>query len=708
MSPWIAPARLIGGAGGRTRRIRCDWRILPATLLLLLATLNLGSLPAGDPSELPTEFPRPVMHAYLSHEALPAGSTGTLLITLEVAPAFHIQINDFIEVLLPEGAPLSLGKWTATRTETHAEMDVLRGKTAIKLPFTVAPEAAIGVVELTAKFGFQGCAEEPVFACFPPDEMEFPIRFEILAPGGAPRLAHEAVFSAHGGRIDAGAKAPAGTPGSTASGADAGQPGGAEGSAEAQGASGPAGEAGTPSGASGEPGAGSGAGLTESGAPTQAETAGSGEATVAKTDLAGRLQQALSKRSFLAFLIVFLSGILTSFTPCVYPMIPITISYVGGRAASHVQGFFLSLFFVLGIAIMYSALGVVAASTGSVFGSAMQSPAVLVFVAAVFLAMGASMLGAFNLTIPSALQGKLTEGAQRGGIIGAILMGMVTGLVASPCVGPVLLVLLTFVAQTGSILFGFWLLFTFACGLGVLFLVLGTFAGAIRALPGAGSWMDTVKHAFGVVLIGVAIYYVRTLIGPAATGLIAGAYMLFIGVFTGAFTPLPAEPGKAQLMRKSIGLLLFLAGAVIFVIWLLALTGMPALLAHGPSLAGPGRPGSSPAGIPWRVNDEAALAQARAEGRPVVQDFYADWCAACVELDEKTWIDPEVIAEAKRFMPVKMDFTRRGEFYKAASARYEIRGMPTVIFYDASGKETARFFGFKKAQDVLAIMRGVR
>ncbi|MFH1144808.1 MAG: cytochrome c biogenesis protein CcdA [Candidatus Eisenbacteria bacterium] len=665
--------------------------ILPATTLLsslLLALMFLGSpLPAWMPGqaaahasvpgqgadaqdpaggELPTEFPRPALRAYLSHAALPQGGAGRLLITLEIATDFHIQINDFLEVLPAQGAPVVIGPWTADPIATHGEERVLKGRTTLEMPVTVAADAPVGAFALSLTLGFQGCAEEPVFACFPPDEAHLSVPLEILPAGTPGRPANEEFFPA-----------------------DAASPATEGPAAEAPATETPVTEA-----------------FTTEAPTTEASAAGTPAGQAEPRDLASRLEGALSGGSFIAFLLVFLGGILTSFTPCVYPMIPLTISYVGGRAKSRGHGFFLSLFFVLGIAIMYSALGVLAASTGSVFGSAMQSPVVLAVVAVVFAVMGASMLGAFSLALPSGLQGRMTEGAQRGGVFGAVLMGMVTGLVASPCVGPVLVVLLTFVAQTGNVLFGFWLLFTFACGLGLLFLVLGTFAGAISALPGAGSWMDTVKHLFGVVLLGMAIYYVRSLIGPQATALIAGAYLSIIGVFTGAFTPLPPAPRKKELLRKSVGLLLFLAGTAIFLAWLIALTGAPGLVRNGGMPATTSRVAGS--SIPWRVNDEAALGEARSGGRPVIQDFYADWCAACVELDEKTWIDPAVVAEASRFVPIKMDFTRKDEFSRAGTERYAIRGMPTVILYDSAGNEARRFFGFKGPRDVLAILQAVR
>lgn len=639
--------------------------LLPVLVVLgLVLPWTRAEVPQSA-DELPVEFPRPTVEAYLSHEALAAGASGVVLVTLGVAPDTHLQLNEFLELRAPEGAPLTFSPWKATRLETYGKDEVLKGRTAVTFPFRLEPGAAVGTLDLTLTFGYQGCVEMPSYACYAPEEVELPVRLEVLPAGGTARLAHADAFRAHGVAV-APPSAPATTPAMT--------------------------PAETPTETPAAPDV---APATPPAAELPEATSGGG--------LDSKLEGALAKRSLLAFLLVFLGGVLTSFTPCVYPMIPITISYIGGASRHRAHGFFLSLFFVLGIAILYSALGLFAASVGMVFGAWMQSTAVLIVVAAVFAAMGASMLGAFDIALPSGLQGRLTSGAQRGGVLGAVLMGMVTGLVASPCVGPVLNVLLLFVAKTGSLFLGFWLLFVFACGLGLLFLVLGTFAGAITALPGAGAWMDTIKHVFGVVLIGMAIFYLRTVIGPSATRVALGVYLVIVGIFSGALTPLPAEPSKGRLFGKSIAVLLLLTGTVLFVVWIAGLAGFPG---RAPG-ALPGVVATHP-GPAWTINDETVLAEAKATGRPAMQDFYADWCTACVELDEKTWSDPAVIAEAQRFVALKMDFTKRDAFSKAATARYAVRGMPTVIFYDSQGNEAARFAGFRGPREALALMRSVK
>jgi thiol:disulfide interchange protein DsbD len=324
--------------------------------------------------------------------------------------------------------------------------------------------------------------------------------------------------------------------------------------------------------------------------------------------LANRVERALARGSLVAFLLVFLGGIAMSFTPCVYPMIPITISYIGGRSRGKLGGFVLSIFFVLGIAITYAILGVFAAQTGALFGSAMQSPLVLLLVALVLLGMGASMFGAFDIVLPASVQTGMQKRVPRGGFVGAVLMGAVTGLVASPCVGPVLIVLLTWVAKVGNVFLGFWLLFTFAWGLGMLFLVLGTFAGAINALPRAGEWMAVVKHVFGVILVVMGFYYLKPVIGETAFWLLLGAFAIFVAAFTGAFHRLPEAPSWMMQFRKGLGIVILVLGVFFLGRGLLPTMPLPALRAPMMTTGAPGP--TMEAGLPWMDSDEEAIARA--------------------------------------------------------------------------------------------------
>src|SRR6266536_2508957 len=251
------------------------------------------------------------------------------------------------------------------------------------------------------------------------------------------------------------------------------------------------------------------AALTFAGAAWLPELLGSTGAAGASSDLG--LARLLAQGSVLAFAIAFAGGVLTSLTPCVYPLIPITVSVFGARqSGSRAHAMALSGLYVLGIAATYSALGASAALTGKAFGTVMQNPWVLGGVAALFLAMAASMFGAFELQLPSSLQARLSA-VGGAGYAGALAMGLVAGLIAAPCTGPVLAAALAFVATKGSVVYGVAIMFAYALGIGLLFFVLGAFS---ISLPKSGPWMDTVKSVFGIALLAMALVYLRDLFPP--------------------------------------------------------------------------------------------------------------------------------------------------------------------------------------------------
>ncbi|HDY66268.1 MAG: sulfite exporter TauE/SafE family protein [Candidatus Scalindua sediminis] len=219
------------------------------------------------------------------------------------------------------------------------------------------------------------------------------------------------------------------------------------------------------------------------------------------------LEGYLSASPFLAYIAVFLSGVLTSFTPCVYPMIPITIAYIGGRSGeSRLKGLFLSIFYVIGMAATYSALGAFAAMTGKLFGAASTNPILYLVVANVFIFLGLSMLDVFTLPIPSFLTSR-QPGKKSGGYFGAFLVGLLAGTVAAPCTAPVLGVVLTFVAAKQNVIYGMTLLFVFSIGLGTLLIIVGTFAGLMSSMPKTGKWSVAIKKFFGWVMIGTGEFF---------------------------------------------------------------------------------------------------------------------------------------------------------------------------------------------------------
>ncbi len=460
----------------------------------------------------------------------------------------------------------------------------------------------------------------------------------------------------------------------------------------------------------------------DSAAKAVLQTAGDGAASTAAgtgsgpADNAEGLQGALDQDNlFLALLFCFLGGIAASLTPCVYPMIPITISVIGAKSSGgKLKGFILSLFYVLGIAITYSVAGMAAAKTGAVFGTILQNPWVVGGIAAVFVLMALAMFGAFELQVPTSLSTKL-GGYQGKGVFGVMVMGAITGLVASPCVGPVLVVLLTYVAQTQSVLLGFLLLFTFAVGMGLLFIVIGTFSGILVNLPKSGSWMMAVRNIFGVLMILVAFYYIAPLTPDWVFAPLLGLFLLVTGLVTG-WPGSAAEPpaGTAQVwamgFRRAIGVLGVLLG-IYLIVGSLLIHGfvLPPMNFAGTAASGSGAAVDPDAGVVWLHDEAEALARAAEEGKPLIIDFTADWCAACKELEAFTFSTPEVQGELERFVSAKIDFTTKTGEVERLSGKYNIRGLPLIVFYDSQGNlvESERVIGFIDKDKMLGILQGV-
>ncbi len=406
------------------------------------------------------------------------------------------------------------------------------------------------------------------------------------------------------------------------------------------------------------------------------------------------IKQELEKKSFLLFLLVFVAGFLTSLTPCVYPVIPIVMGYIGTRSGNKkLKGLYLSLFFVLGLSLVYSVFGVIAASTGTMMGVSFQNPVVVIVIAAIFIVMGLSLAGFFDIPVPTSISSKVQSG-HKSEVIGSIVVGGVSGIIAAPCVGPVLIALLSWISQSGNILLGFWLTFTFSLGLSVIFLVVGTFSGVVSAMPKGGNWMNYVKYFFSLLLLGGGIYFLTTIAADWFSNLLWGVFLLAAAVFMGIFKPSDEDEELKGKLFKLLLVLILLTGAFLFV-KALEMKYFPAKYAAV---------SEERVHLPWIGDLEEGKRVALAENKKMMIDTYADWCVACKELDEYTFSTSGVAEGLKEFVLVKLDFTKKDEANEALRKSLGVIGMPTVIFFNPDGSEIDRFSGFKKKGEFLQFL----
>ncbi|MEM7645864.1 MAG: cytochrome c biogenesis protein CcdA [Pseudomonadota bacterium] len=353
------------------------------------------------------------------------------------------------------------------------------------------------------------------------------------------------------------------------------------------------------------------------------------------------IQKQIDNNLAYALLLIFFFGLLTSLTPCVYPLIPITLAVLGtDEKRSQSQSFFISVSYVLGIGITYAILGVIAAQTGQLFGSLISHPIVVILMSVIFFAMGLSLLGFFEIQAPAFIRDRMANSKTEKGLGGAFVSGLLAGVIASPCVGPVLVGVLAYIARTQNSFLGFILLFTFAMGFGMLFILLGTFSQLANKLPRSGAWMNGIKTILALALFGLSFWY---------------AYPVLIKPYM-----MPAKLVKSH-------------------------------------------------GVQWEKYSKEKIAQAKAEGQPVVIDFFADWCAACVELDELTFIKEPIIAKSQSFMMLKVDATAPTDEVQELSKQYKVYGLPTIIFIAPSGEvqEDLTLTGFEEAEDFIKRMNKV-
>jgi thiol:disulfide interchange protein DsbD len=428
--------------------------------------------------------------------------------------------------------------------------------------------------------------------------------------------------------------------------------------------------------------------LAESAAPPPDGGQGAGAvASLGRVEGQDQLSVLLRTRGLLFVAgVVLLGGLALTLTPCVYPMIPVTIGFFANQSADAGWGRRLALpsLYVLGLALTYSVLGVVAGTSGSLFGATLQSPILVGAMILLFVAMALWMFGVYELRLPGWM---MQVGAGRSGALGAFVMGLTLGLVAAPCIGPFIVTLLAFVGASGSGFLGFLLFFVLAIGMGLPFLVLGAFSGMLSSLPRSGVWLIYAKKVMGVGLLAVALYFLQPFLSDKVLGYAALGFAALAGLYLAWFEKTRMKGRFWIPLRLATGALVVLVGLYL---------ALPLVRAREEA--------------PWRPYSEATFEEARAAGRPILIDFFAVWCAPCRELDRHTYSDPRVLKEMERFTLLKADLTdEESPLVGALRERYEVFGVPTVVFIDRQGgdRKDLRLTGFEPPDPFLERLRQV-
>jgi thiol:disulfide interchange protein DsbD len=378
----------------------------------------------------------------------------------------------------------------------------------------------------------------------------------------------------------------------------------------------------------------------------------------------------------LSLILVFLGGLALNLTPCVYPLVPITVGYFGGQSeGSTSKLFLLGILYMLGMAFTYSIVGVVTSLSGAVFGGLLQNVYVTLGIILVLLALSLSMFGLYEFKLPDSWV--LKAGGAKSGAFGAFFMGLTMGIVAAPCIGPFVIGLVTYVAAKGDPYFGFLMFFVMALGLGLPYAVLALFSGKIKNLPRAGFWMDAVKKIFGFILIGMAIYFAGPILPDSVNTFLLPVFMIGASVYLLIFDKAANNIRGFRIFKVIFSGIVI--GAAVYMLY-------PA-------------DRNSP---DWQYFDETAYQTALDNNEKVIIDFYADWCIPCKELDALTFSDQRVIERSKEFAAFKVDMTKTmSDETEKIREMFRIIGMPTVLVINSKGEEVERITGYVNADEFL-------
>lgn len=391
---------------------------------------------------------------------------------------------------------------------------------------------------------------------------------------------------------------------------------------------------------------------------------------------------------YLKLLVAYIAGLLTSLTPCVYPLIPITVaSLSGGAEATKRQAVMHSLAYVFGIVVTFSCLGMISAKSGAYFGVFLGNPIVAVGLFLLFVFLSAWTLDLVGLGFASRIQ-RLASLFNGRGLSGAFIMGSLSGFVAAPCAGPILIAILGIAALSGHAILGFTLLSTYALGFGTLFLFLGIFSQAISLLPKSGDWLHAIKYIIAVSLMIAGLFILRPIIHEQLAMISYRAVPLY------ALSLLALGITYTLYAYKSPR-----AGHRFFSCIVLAL-GLFQVVVPAPALTSP---------LPWKLTIESGLQESKASGKILMVDFFADWCAGCLEYDTKTFSDIKVRDALAKFNLAREDFTTLTERTESLSAKFKIEGLPTIIFISPNGEEIKdkRISGYLDPDNFLSKINGV-
>ena len=424
------------------------------------------------------------------------------------------------------------------------------------------------------------------------------------------------------------------------------------------------------------------------------------------------LTSRLATAGVMALPLFFGLGVLLAFTPCVFPMVPILSGIItADKNTSQRRAFLLSTIYVVSMAATYALFGVLAAATGANLQVAFQHPAVLIGFSALFVVLALSMFGLFELQVPTWVQQKLTATSNKqksGRFVAVGVMGVLSALIVGPCVAAPLIGVLGYITLTGDLVLGGLTLFVLGLGMGFPLLIIGTSAG--RLLPKAGPWMNTIKAAFGVGLLAVAIWMLERVLAPAITMSLWAALALGVAAFLRVGRQVERRP--LPLLGHALGLALTTYGVLIIIgIASGATDPLRPLQPLSQRYSGTTSAANHPVFIPVASSDalDNLLAKSGQSGKPLMLDFYADWCVSCKEMEKFTFADPAVAAMMEKFTVVQADVTQNNDNDKALLARFGLFGPPAILFFQPDGKEakTFRVMGYMKADPFASVLSQV-